>query len=102
MIKKVRIGSVKPNDSNPRVIKDHKFKKLVNSIKEFPEMLLVRPVVVNQDMMILGGNQRYQACKMAKLKTIPVEVVDWSEEKQREFIVKDNASWIVTGKQQQV
>jgi hypothetical protein len=92
MIKKIRIGSIKPNDSNPRIIKDHKFKKLVNSIKEFPEMLLVRPIVVNEQMVILGGNQRFQACKFAKLKTVPVEVVDWSEEKQLEFIAKDNVS----------
>lgn len=90
---KVKISSVKNNPKNPRVIKDDKFEKLVQSIKDFPEMLDVRPIVVNMDMIILGGNMRFKAAKESGLKTIPVIKVDFSEEKQREFIIKDNASF---------
>ena len=88
----VKINSVKLNPNNPRIIKDDKFKKLVQSIKDFPEMLNIRPIVVNQDMIILGGNMRYKACKEAGLKEVPIIVTDLSEEKQREFLIKDNTS----------
>jgi hypothetical protein len=89
----VSINDIKPNPSNPRLIKDDKFKKLVQSLKDFPEMANVRPIVVNQDMVILGGNMRFKAMKEAKWKQIPVEVVDWDEAKQREFIIKDNVGF---------
>lgn len=89
----VSIGEIKPNPSNPRLIKDDKFKKLVQSLKDFPEMANVRPIVVNEDMVILGGNMRFKAMKEAKWKEIPVEVVDWDEAKQREFIIKDNVGF---------
>ena len=88
----IAISKVKLNPNNPRIIKDDKFKKLVQSIKDFPEMLNIRPIVVNQDMIILGGNMRYKACKEAGLKEIPVIITDLSEEKQREFLIKDNTS----------
>jgi DNA modification methylase len=87
-----KISEVKLNPNNPRLIKDDKFKKLVQSIKDFPEMLNIRPIVVNQDMIILGGNMRYKACKEAGLKEIPVIVTDLTEEQQREFLIKDNTS----------
>ena len=86
------ISQIKPNPNNPRIIKDDKFKKLVDSLKDFPEMAEVRPVVVNKDMVILGGNMRFKAAKEAGWKEIPVTIVDWSEEKQRQFIIKDNVS----------
>lgn len=86
------ITKIKPNPNNPRIIKDDKFKKLVQSIKEFPEMLEKRPIVVNKDFMVLGGNMRLKACIEAGMKEVPVLVADWSEEKQREFIIKDNVS----------
>jgi len=89
---KLGIAEVKPNPQNPRVIKDDKFKKLVQSLKDFPEMAEVREVVVNTDHMILGGNMRYKAMVEAGWTEIPVKVVDWSEDKQREFIIKDNVS----------
>jgi DNA modification methylase len=89
----VDIAEIKPNPNNPRIIKDEKFHKLVQSLKDFPEMASVRPIVVNQDMVILGGNMRFKAMKEAKWKQIPVEVVDWDEEKQREFIIKDNVGF---------
>jgi DNA modification methylase len=88
----VKINLVKLNPNNPRIIKDDKFKKLVQSIKDFPEMLNIRPIVVNQDMIILGGNMRYKACKEAGLKEVPIIVTELSEEKQREFLIKDNTS----------
>lgn len=89
---KVKISEVKPNPNNPRLIKDDKFAKLVDSLRNFPEMAEVRPIVVNTDMIILGGNMRFRAMKEAGWKTVPVQVVDWPEDKQREFIIKDNVS----------
>jgi hypothetical protein len=92
-MKKFKISEIKLNPNNPRLIKDDKFEKLVKSIKEFPEMLDIRPIVVNSDMVILGGNMRFKACKEAGLKEIPVIVADnLTEEQQREFLIKDNVS----------
>jgi ParB-like chromosome segregation protein Spo0J len=61
-IETVKISLVKTNPNNPRIIKDDKFKKLVQSIKDFPQMLNIRPIVVNEDMIVLGGNMRLKAC----------------------------------------
>lgn len=91
-MQRVPIGTIKNNPNNPRVIKDDKFKKLVQSIKELPEMAEVRPVVVNTDMVVLGGNMRLKAMREAGWKDVPIEVVDWDEDKQRQFIIKDNVS----------
>jgi len=92
-VQTVKISDIKINPNNPRLIKDDKFKKLVQSIKDFPEMLDIRPIVVNKDMIILGGNMRLKACKEAGLKTVPIIVADnLSEEQQREFLIKDNVS----------
>jgi DNA modification methylase len=89
----IKISEVKLNPNNPRLIKDDKFKKLVQSIKDFPEMLDIRPIVVNKDMIILGGNMRYKACVEAKLKQIPIIIADnLTEEQEREFLIKDNVS----------
>lgn len=90
--KKVKIGLIKPNPNNPRVIKDDKFNKLVQSLRDLPEMADVRPVVVNPDMVVLGGNMRLKAMKVAGWEQVPIVVVDWDEEKQRQFIIKDNLS----------
>ena len=87
------IKDIKPNPNNPRVIKDEKFAKLVQSLKELPEMATVRPVVVNADMIVLGGNMRLKAMKEAGWKEVPVEIVDWDEDKQRQFIIKDNVGF---------
>ena len=92
-IETVKISEVKLNPNNPRLIKDDNFKKLVKSIIDFPEMLNIRPIVVNDDMIILGGNMRFKACKEAGLKEIPIiKASNLSEEKQREFLIKDNIS----------
>ena len=94
MIEKVAINKVFPNPNNPRIIKDHKFKKLVNSIEEFPEMLKLRPIVVNKQMEILGGNMRYKACKKVGLKEVYIIKADNLTDKQiEEFIVKDNVGF---------
>ena len=87
------ISKVRPNSENPRYIKDEKFKKLVQSLRDFPEMANVRPIVVNQEMIVLGGNMRLKAMQEAGWSEVPVEIVDWSEEKQREFIIKDNVGF---------
>lgn len=90
---KVKISEIKLNPNNPRLIKDDKFKKLVKSIEEFPEMLDIRPIVVNADMVILGGNMRFKACKEAGLKEIPIIIADnLTEEQQKQFLIKDNVS----------
>jgi len=90
---KININKIKLNPNNPRLIKDDKFAKLVQSIKDFPEMLEIRPIVVNNDMIILGGNMRFKACKEAGLKEVSIiKASNLSEEKQREFLIKDNIS----------
>lgn len=92
-VEKYKVNDIKLNPNNPRIIKDDKFKKLVKSIQEFPEMLHIRPIVVNSDMVILGGNMRFKACKEAGLKEIPVIIADnLTEEQQKQFLIKDNVS----------
>lgn len=93
-MQRVNIQEVRLNDTNPRYIKDHKFEKLVKSIKEFPQMLDLRPIVVNQDMIVLGGNMRLRACREAGLTEVPIIYADnLTEEQQNEFIIKDNSSF---------
>ena len=91
---KVKIEQIKTNPSNPRVIKNDKFQKLVLSIKEFPQMLEIRPIVVNQDMVVLGGNMRLKACQEAGLKEVYIiKAEDLNEDQQRQFIIKDNVGF---------
>jgi DNA modification methylase len=89
----VKISQVKANPKNPRIIKDHKFKKLVQSIKDFPEMLEKRPIVVDENMIVLGGNMRLKACLEAGLKEVWIDVANWTEEQKQEFIIKDNVGF---------
>ena len=94
MIQNVPINTVKANPNNPRIIKDDKFAKLVKSINEFPQMLNLRPIVVNDDMVVLGGNMRLKACKEAGLKEIPIiKASELTQQQQKEFIVKDNVGY---------
>lgn len=91
---KVKIEEVKPNPKNPRIITDDKFKKLVKSIKEFPDMLELRPIVVNDDMVVLGGNMRLKACKEAGIKELTiVKASNLTPEQQKEFVIKDNVGY---------
>jgi len=93
-MKLVKINSIKTNPKNPRLIKDDKFKKLVNSIKEFPQMLELRPIVVDENNIILGGNMRHKACIEAGLKEVYiVQAKDLTEQQKDEFIVKDNVGF---------
>ena len=90
----VSINKVRSNPNNPRIIKDDKFQKLVKSIQEFPQMLEIRPIVVNEDMIVLGGNMRLKACLEAGLKEIPIiKASNLTEEQQKEFIIKDNVGF---------
>ena len=94
----VKISEVKPNPKNPRLIKDDKFKKLVKSIQEFPDMLNKRPLIVFTDVdgkyVVLGGNMRLKACKEIGLKEIPIILADeWTEEQKAEFLIKDNVGF---------
>jgi len=89
-----KLYKIKSNPNNPRLIKDDKFHKLVKSIKEFPQMLDIRPIVVNDDMIVLGGNMRLKACKEAGLKEVPIiKASELTAEQQREFIIKDNVGF---------
>ena len=90
--KLMKLSTLRANPTNPRIIKDEKFQKLVKSIEEFPEMLEARPIVVNPEMVVIGGNMRFKACKAAGLKEAPVYMATWGETKDREFIIKDNVS----------
>lgn len=90
---KAKVSDLKANPNNPRVIRDGKFKTLVQSIRDFPEMLEARPVVVNPDMVVLGGNMRLKAIKEVGLKSVPVYKATWEEVKQRQFIIKDNVGF---------
>lgn len=89
----LKISQIKPNPENPRVIKDHKFKQLVKSVTDFPEMLSIRDVVIDENNMILGGNMRYRACRTLGWTKVPVMVVTLPEEKRKELIIKDNISY---------
>jgi len=93
-MEKVKISTIKSNPNNPRLIKSQKFEKLVNSIKQFPEMLELRPIVVNNDMVVLGGNMRLKACKEAGLTEVPIiKASELTSEQEKEYIVKDNVGF---------
>ncbi len=94
MKEKISIKKIKENPDNPRFIKDAKFKKLVKSIKSFPEMLEKRPIVVDENMVVLGGNMRLKACKAAGLFDVWIDkAVGWTDKQKKEFIVKDNVGF---------
>jgi len=94
MIEKISINKIFSNPVNPRLIKQDKFKKLVKSIKDFPEMLKLRPIVVNSEYGILGGNMRYNACKELDLKDVWIIKADNLTQKQMEqFVIKDNVGF---------
>jgi ParB-like chromosome segregation protein Spo0J len=89
----IKISQVKSNPNNPRLIKDAKFKKLVKSVQDFPEMLELRPIVVDENMIVLGGNMRLKACIEAGLKEVWIEVADLTEQQKKEFTIKDNVGF---------
>ena len=93
----IKLSTIKSNPNNPRVIKDEKFAKLVQSIKEFPKMMELRPMVVNSDMVVLGGNMRLKALKEAGYTEVPKEWIKsadaLTDEEQRRFIISDNVGF---------
>ena len=94
MVEKIKISKIKANPNNPRIIKDDKFHKLVESIRSFPEMMEKRPIVVDEDLMVLGGNMRLKACKEAGLKDVFIDIAKgWTQEQKDEFIIKDNVGF---------
>jgi len=93
----MKLSEIKSNPNNPRVIKDHKFEKLKKSISEFPKMMELRPMVINEDNIVLGGNMRLKALKDLGYKEVPEEWVkrasDLTEEETRRFIIADNVGF---------
>lgn len=93
----MKLADIKPNPNNPRLIKDEKFRKLVKSIDEFPAMMELRPIIINADNVILGGNMRFKALKELKYKDVPDTWIKRAEtltdDEQRRFIITDNASF---------
>lgn len=92
-LKKVKVKDLKASKNNPRVIRDHKYKELVKSLQESPDLLDVFHLVVDEDMTVLGGNQRLKALQEAKVKEINVVVREWDGSKDDEFIIKDNVNY---------
>ena len=93
----IKLTTIKSNPNNPRVIRDEKFKKLVKSIEEFPKMMALRPMVVNEDMVVLGGNMRLKALKELGYKEVPNDWVksakDLTDDEIRRFIIADNVGF---------
>ena len=93
----MKLSNIKPNPNNPRIIKDDRFKKLVKSIEEFPKMMALRPMVINKDNIILGGNMRFKALKELGYKEVPNEWIkraeDLTEDETRRFIIADNVGF---------
>ena len=93
-IETVKISTLKLNPANPRTIKDEKFAQLVRSVRDFPQMLGIRPIVVNKKMEVLGGNMRIRACIEAGLLDVPIiRAESLTDDQQREFIIKDNVGF---------
>lgn len=90
---KADINTIRENPHNPRTITEEKFRKLVDSLRQFPEMLEARPIVVDKDNVVLGGNMRLKAAREAGLKEVPIYRSDWSHDKSSEFVIKDNVGF---------
>lgn len=93
----MKVTDIKSNPNNPRIIKDEKFEKLKKSIKEFPKMMELRPMIINQDNIVLGGNMRLKALKELGYTDVPDEWVkraeDLTDEEARRFIIADNVGF---------
>ena len=93
----MKLSKLKTNPNNPRIIKDDKFKKLVKSINDFPKMMALRPIVVDENFIVQGGNMRLKALQEIGFKDIPDEwvkqVKDLSEDEKKQFIIKDNVGF---------
>lgn len=90
----VPVSKIRPNKNNPRTIDPEQLERLVKSIQDFPDMMYLRPIVVNSDMTVLGGNMRLKALKKAGVKQAPIIIAnDLDEARQIEFIIKDNVAF---------
>lgn len=93
----MKLNQIKPNPSNPRIIKDAKFEKLCKSIQDFPKMMALRPMVVDADGIVLGGNMRLKALQHLGMKEIPDEWVkrvdELTEDEKQRFIIVDNVGY---------
>jgi len=89
----IDISTLKENPDNPRSVTDAKFQALVQSVRTFPQMLEIRPIIANKGLIVLGGNMRLRACRAAGLKQVPVDIVDLTPDQEREFIIKDNVGY---------
>ena len=88
------IGQIRLNDDNPRLIKDARFAQLVKSLQEFPEMLALRPLVVDETYTVLGGNMRLRAMQHLHYTEALVTVAEGlTDAQKREFVIKDNGSF---------
>lgn len=93
-LKKVKLSSIKFNPDNPRSISNSAMDNLVKSLQEFPDMLKLREIVVDESMMVLGGNMRLLALRKIGLVDCVAKIVTGlSPEQKREFIIKDNAAF---------
>jgi hypothetical protein len=93
-MKMIPIKEIKENPNNPRKLSKDKYQKLLKSIQDLPQMLEYRPIVVNSDMVVLGGNMRLKALKELKYKEVPIIIADeLSEDQQKEFLIKDNLAY---------
>ena len=93
-MKKIEIKKLKPNPNNPRSINKNKFERLKKSITEFPKMLELRPIVVDENFVVLGGNMRLKALKYLGIKeTFYIQQKDLTDEQKKQFVIKDNASF---------
>lgn len=92
--KVLKLNEIQLNPDNPRVITEKQLDRLAKSLREFPDMLKMREIIVDENMMILGGNMRYLALKKSGVKDCGVKIVSGlTDEKKREFIVKDNVGF---------
>ena len=93
-IEKIKINKLKPNPNNPRTINKNKFERLKKSISQFPKMLEIRPIVVDENLMVIGGNMRLKALKDLGIKeTFYIQQKDLTDDQKKQFVIKDNASF---------
>lgn len=90
---KMKVADILPNPNNPRTLKKEQFKRLVKSLESFPEMLEARPLVVDKNNVVLGGNMRLKALQELGIEEVSVHVAEWDESKNGEFIIKDNVGY---------
>ena len=93
----MKLKDIKPNPNNPRVLRDEKFQKLKQSITEFPKMLSLRPMVIDENNVVLGGNMRLRALQELGFTDIDEAWVkrssDLTEDEKKRFIIADNVAF---------